>query len=230
MAFDRPTLLILLLLVLSRSSSAQDGPPNLIKILQDAGHFSNFLRLLKVTHMTGQINTELANTGDGLTVLAPTDAAFSILKPGALSSLSPKDEVELVQFHVITQFLSKTLFLTVSNPLRTLADGTNDGRFPLNITIQGNDLRLSTGIDEAMIGDSLYSANQMAVYEVDRVLLPQTVFPPTAAPAPEKAKDKPTDIAPAADDVSRASRTMGGRAVLCVMILCIAASITCSSS
>ncbi|KAI4340408.1 hypothetical protein MLD38_025247 [Melastoma candidum] len=154
---------------------------------------------------------------------------ISRISSACSSSLSPKDEVELIQFHVITQFLSKTLFLTVSNPLRTLADGTNDGRFPLNITIQGNDLRLSTGIDEATIGDSLYSANQMAVYEVDRVLLPLSVFPPTAAPAPEKAKDKPTDMAPAADDISQASRTMAGQALVNAMILCIAASITRST-
>ncbi|KAL3718818.1 hypothetical protein ACJRO7_003860 [Eucalyptus globulus] len=182
--------LVIFLIVTKTLAQTSAGPPSLTKILQDAGDFSNFLRLLKVTHMASQISTELQNSGDGLTILVPPDSAFSSLKSGALNSLGDKQLVQLIQFHVIPQFLTKPLFGTVSNPLRTMADGNNDGAFPLNITTGNNELKVSTGIVEATVGESLYADNQLAVYRVDHVLLPPSIFPPPSAPAPEKPEKK----------------------------------------
>lgn len=87
-----------------------------------------------------------------------------------------------MQFHVIPAFLTTTQFQTVSNPLFTLADGANDGKFPLNITINGDEIDLSTGIDNATITDTLYSGNQLVVYKIDRVLLPRKIFMPNSPP------------------------------------------------
>ncbi|KAI3427671.1 uncharacterized protein J3R85_009241 [Psidium guajava] len=182
--------LVLFIIVTKTLAQPSQGPPSLTKILEDAGGFSAFLRLLKTTHMAGQIATELQNSNDGLTILVPPDPAFSSLKSGSLNSLSDKQLVQLIQFHVIPQFLTKPLFQTVSNPLSTLADGNNDGAFPLNVTVAGNELKVSTGIDEATVGESLYSGNQMAVYRVDHVLLPPLIFPPPSAPAPAKPEKK----------------------------------------
>ncbi|KAI6669368.1 hypothetical protein NL676_004253 [Syzygium grande] len=182
--------LVLFLIIPKTLAQPSQGPPSLTKILQDAGNFTDFLRLLKITHMAGQIATQLQNSNDGLTILVPPDPAFSILKSGSLNSLSDKQLVQLIQFHVIPQFLSKPLFQTVSNPLRTLADGNNDGAFPLNITVAGTELKVSTGIDEATVGESLYSDNQLAVYRIDHVLLPPIIFPSPSAPAPEKPEKK----------------------------------------
>ncbi|KAF8009022.1 hypothetical protein BT93_J0111 [Corymbia citriodora subsp. variegata] len=213
---------LLFLMITKTLAQPSTGPPSLTKILQDAGDFSNFLRLLKVTHMASQIDTELQNSGDGLTILVPPDSAFSSLKSGALNSLGNKQLVQLIQFHVIPQFLTKALFQTVSNPLRTLADGNNDGAFPLNITVGANELKVSTGIVDATVGESLYADKQLAVYRVDHVLLPPSIFPPPSAPAPEKPEKKQpapltTSSAPKKMVDSQSSLTAGLTAMLLLL-------------
>lgn len=177
------------------TSDSSSSPPDIVKILQKAGHFTAFLRLLRTTHMTAQIMTQLKASSSGLTLLAPTDAAFASLRSGALNTLNDKQQVQLVQFHVVSTFLSMDAFQTVSNPLRTVADGMNDGQFPLNITFLGNDVVLSTGIDSATVGTELYSNGKLAVFELDKVLLPPALFPPApppSAPKVEKPVTSPT--------------------------------------
>lgn len=121
-------------------------------------------------------------------------------------------------------YLSKSLFQTVSNPLKTLADGTDDGKFPLNITISGDDVKLSTGIDEATVGRSLHSDGKLAVYEVNRVLLPPSIFlPPSAAPEPPKKEapvtpDDVKSLAPENGGIRGMVMRIIGMAVVCVSI------------
>jgi uncharacterized surface protein with fasciclin (FAS1) repeats len=61
------------------------GPPDITKILGKAGGFSVFIRLLKSTGVSDQIYGQLNNSNNGFTIFAPTDAAFSNLKPGTIT-------------------------------------------------------------------------------------------------------------------------------------------------
>ncbi|KAJ0979343.1 hypothetical protein J5N97_014817 [Dioscorea zingiberensis] len=55
----------------------------------------------------------------------------------------------------------------------------------------GNQVNISTGIVNTTVSNTLYSDNQLAVYQVDKVLLPPDIFRPSApAPAPAKSKKK----------------------------------------
>lgn len=105
-----------------------------------------------------------------------------------------------MQFHVIPTFLPMSEFQTVSNPLLTLADGANDGKFPLNVSISGNNtVDLSTGIDNSTVEGTLYfsAGRQLVVYQVDRVLLPRKIFmpnPPPPAVAPALAPAAPVTV------------------------------------
>ncbi|PKI51983.1 fasciclin-like arabinogalactan protein 12 [Punica granatum] len=168
-------------------------------ILQKYGYFTALLRLLKITGMDNQINSQIKH-GSGLTFFAPTDNAFSKLKSGTLNSFNDQQQVELMQFHVIPTFLPMTQFQTVSNPLLTLADGANDGKFPLNVSVTGNStINLSTGIDAATVENTLYfnAGRQLVVYQVDRVLLPRKIFmpnPPPPAVAPALAPATPKTV------------------------------------
>ncbi|KAK2987768.1 hypothetical protein RJ640_016363 [Escallonia rubra] len=181
---------------------APSGPANITKILEKAGQFTTLLRLLSITQVGDQMNTQLNNTNQGLTIFAPTDNAFTSLKSGTLNSLSDQQKVELIQFHVVPSFLSTSNFQTVSNPLRTQAGNSNSGQFPLNVTTSGNQVNVSTGIVDATIGNTIYTDNQLAVYQVDKVLLPLSIFAPAApAPAPGLAK-KPKKKSPVADGPS----------------------------
>lgn len=158
---------------------------------------------MKGTQVADQINTQLNNSNQGLTVFAPTDNAFSTLKAGTLNSLTDQQKVQLIQFHVVPNFLSISQFQTVSNPLRTQAGNSNNGEFPLNVTTSGNQVNVSTGIVDATVANTVYTDNQLAVYQVDKVLLPLDIFaPPSPAEAPAPAKSKKKASADAADSPS----------------------------
>lgn len=141
--------------------------------------------------MEDQINTQLNNSNQGLTIFAPPDNAFSSLKAGTLNSLTDQQKVQLIQFHVVPSFLSTSQFQTISNPVRTQAGGGTNDLFPLNITTSGNSVNITTGVVNATVANALYTDNQLAVYQVDQVLLPLDFYTsPAPAPAPAKAKKK----------------------------------------
>ncbi|KAJ6418815.1 hypothetical protein OIU84_002068 [Salix udensis] len=89
------------------------GPVNVIKILQKAGGFAVFIRLIKSTQEDIQVFSQLNDSRDGVTIFAPTDGAFSaIIKSGVLNSLSDHQKIELVQFHIIPKILTTANFQT----------------------------------------------------------------------------------------------------------------------
>ncbi|XP_073146807.1 fasciclin-like arabinogalactan protein 11 [Henckelia pumila] len=196
-------------------ATAPVGPTNITKILEKGGQFAIFIRLLQTTQLGEQIDTQLNNSNQGLTVFAPTDNAFSNLKPGTLNTLTNQDKVALTQFHVLPTFLSLSQFQTVSNPLRTQAGDTRNGEFPLNVTTSGNQVNISTGVTDATLGNTVYTDNQLAVYQVDKVLLPLSIFgPPSPAPAPvaggtEKKKASGSPSAAATDSPADSSWATG---------------------
>lgn len=200
---------------------APPGPTNITKILEKAGQFTVLIRLIKTTQVADQINTQLNNSNQGLTVFAPTDNAFSGLKAGTLNSLTDEQKVELIQFHVLPSFLSVSQFQTVSNPVRTQAGNSNNGQFPLNITSSNNQVNVSTGLVDATVANTIYSDNQLAIYQVDKVLLPLAIFaPPSPAPAPAPAKadkKKSPDTSDGSDDDAKGDGTSTSGAVSLTM-------------
>ncbi|KAF8395205.1 hypothetical protein HHK36_019148 [Tetracentron sinense] len=195
-------------------SPAPAGPTNISAILEKAGQYGTLIRLLRSTQMEDQINTQISNSNQGLTLLAPTDNAFSSLQSGTLNSLTDQQKVQLVQFHVIPSHLSISDFQTVSNPMRTQAGSSNNGRYPLNITTTGTRVNISTGIVNATVANTIYTDSQLAVYEVDKVLLPLDIFgPPAPAPAPSKPKKvtpaKPKKEGTSSDSSVDSSGAMG---------------------
>ncbi|KVI09356.1 fasciclin-like arabinogalactan protein 11 [Cynara cardunculus var. scolymus] len=188
------------------------GPTNITKILEKAGQFTTLIRLFEITKVGDQINTQLNNSKQGMTVFAPPDNAFSSLSAGTLNSLSDQQKDELVQFHVIPTFISMSQFQTLSNPLRTQAGDSTAYKFPLDITTSGNQVNLTTGVVSATVANAIYSDGSLAVYQVDKVLLPMSLFgppAPAAAPAPEsgndKKKDKDDDSQSPSDDSASAN-------------------------
>lgn len=181
------------------------GPTNITAILEKGGRFNSFIRLLKSTQTASRINDQLNNSRGGLTVFAPTDAAFGSMKNVTLNTLSTQQQSELVQFHILPNYFSLSQFETASDPLSTQAGATNYGQFPLNVTASGNSVNLTTGFSSASISSTLYTDGQLAVYELDHVLLPQRFFvtpPPVPAPAPAPAPPKPKNPAAKSDDTA----------------------------
>lgn len=186
-------IIILQFSILTLSQTTPSGPTNITQILEKAGQFTTLIRLMKVSQVSDQINTQLNNSNQGMTVFAPTDNAFSSLKSGTINSLSAQQQVQLVQFHVLPNFISMSQFQTISNPLRTQAGDATPGDFPLNVTTSGNQVNVSTGVDDATVSNTIYTDGQLAVYQVDKVLQPMSIFAapsPAVAPAPATLKPK----------------------------------------
>ncbi|OMO72524.1 hypothetical protein CCACVL1_17738 [Corchorus capsularis] len=212
-------ILSLALFFICTKTSAQIAPAppvkvdNITSILEKGGQFTSFIRLLKATQVENQLNNQLSipNPNDGLTIFAPSDNAFSSLKPGTLNSLSDQEKLQLVQFHILPTLMSTAQFQTATNPLRTQAGDVKSGNFPLNVTAVGNQVNITTGVVNATVANSVYSDRRIAVYQVDQVLLPLQIFGPTPAPAPAPAapeKDVPVATPKAAAGDANASGAM----------------------
>ncbi|XP_051114159.1 fasciclin-like arabinogalactan protein 12 [Andrographis paniculata] len=203
------SLLLLIHCPLSLSQSpaapapAPSGPTNLTAALEKAGQFGIFIRLLQSTKVGDQIETQLNDSNQGLTVFAPTDGSFSGLKSGMLNSFTDEQKVELIQFHVLPEFFSPAQFQTASNPVRTQAGG-GEGQFSMNVTATGSQVNITTGETNATVANTVYTDGQLAVYQVDRVLLPLSFFvPPPPPPPPLKAARSPeSGDAPPSDAAS----------------------------
>lgn len=214
------------LLVLSPHVQAQKSsapapsvsPLNLTGILDKNGQFKTFIRFLSSTQIGDQIKNQLKSSTDGMTVFAPTDNAFSNLKAGTLNGLSDQQQVQLILYHVLPKFYSLDDLLTVSNPVRTQATGQDGAVFGLNFTGQGNQVNVSTGMVETQINNVLREESPLAVYQVDKVLLPLELFeakPPASPPPPAKASPGRINSTAAAEAPSASEKSdesgSGGR-------------------
>ncbi|XP_042476400.1 fasciclin-like arabinogalactan protein 12 [Macadamia integrifolia] len=177
---------------------APSGPTNITAILEKAGRFNIFIRLLKSTGLADQINSEINNTNQAITLFAPPDNAFSGLPSGtSLNSFTGEQQIKLVQFHLLSTYVSPIQFQTLSNPVRTQAGSSRDDQFPLNLITSGTNVTMTTGIVNATVVNKIYTDGQLAVYEVDKVLLPRQFYvTPSPAPAPALALPKPKKSQP----------------------------------
>ncbi|KAG2595519.1 fasciclin-like arabinogalactan protein 11 [Panicum virgatum] len=158
---------------------------NITGVLAKGGQFNTFIRLLKSTGVASQIDNQVSNGGNGITVFAPTDNAFTSLPSGTLNSLSDQDKNALVQYHVVSTAIPQSQFDTVSNPLRTQAGSSSPGEYPLNVTaVGGQQVNISTGVVNATVDNTLYTGDSLVVYQVNKVLLPAKLFGTAEAPAP----------------------------------------------
>ena len=175
-------------------SSSPSGPADIIAVLTKAGKFTTFIGLLKSSQVDSLINTQLKKPGNGFTVFAPTDSAFSNLKTGTLNSFTDEQKAALTKFHIIPSFLTIGQFQTLSNPVHTSASGDSE-EFPLNVIGNGTQVNMTTGLVNTTVDSTAYSDGQLAVYEIPQVLLSQGILNPQA-PAPAPLPPKPKKAAP----------------------------------
>ncbi|XP_057805442.1 fasciclin-like arabinogalactan protein 12 [Salvia miltiorrhiza] len=184
------------------ASPAPTGPDSVISILKKDGRFGVFIKLLQSTKVADNLDSQLIDSSNGLTVFAPTDSAFSNLKTGTLNSFTDEQKTELVQFHVLTSHISPSQFQTASNPLRTQAGGSTE-LLAMNVTAIGSLVNITTGETNTSVSNTIFDDNQLAVYQVDKVLLPMRFYvplpPPPPPPPPPKTpspKASPVYVAP----------------------------------
>ncbi|KAF7140035.1 hypothetical protein RHSIM_Rhsim06G0135900 [Rhododendron simsii] len=205
MAFAPLSLLLLSLLLLASQTLAQTptapapspGPINITDNLVKGGQYNTWIRLLTVTQVGSQIDNQVNNSNQGMTVFCPTDNAFNSLPTGTLNNLTTQEQVQLVLYHVLPQYYTLADLLTVSNPVHTQASGQEGEVFGLYFSGQDNQVNVSTRIMSTPVNNFLREKFPLAMYEVDKVLMPEE-FTESPAPAPAPAAAAANTSSPSA--------------------------------
>ncbi|KAJ4832423.1 Fasciclin-like arabinogalactan protein 7 [Turnera subulata] len=182
---------------------------NLTDLLSVAGPFHTFLNYIESTKVIDTFQNQANNTDEGITLFVPKDDAFSKLKKPSLSNLTQDQLKQVLLFHALPHYYSLAEFKNLSQvgPVSTLAGA---GQFALNFTDVSGTVHLNSGWSKTKISSSVHSTDPVAVYQVDKVLLPEAIFgtdiPPTPAPAPAP------DVSPAADSPKAADDGESGHA------------------
>ncbi|GJN27300.1 hypothetical protein PR202_gb15313 [Eleusine coracana subsp. coracana] len=177
---------------------------NLTDLLSLAGPYNTFLSYLIKTDVIKTFQTQANDTDHptpGITIFAPEDSAFAALNKSALSNLTADRLRELMLCHALPRYhpLSTFSSLAASGPVPTFAGGA----CAVNVTYDAGRIRVvSSWGKAARLVSSVYSTPPAAVYALDRVLLPDQVFPtepevaaaaPVPAPAPAPGKRRGGD-------------------------------------
>ncbi|URE23433.1 Fasciclin-like arabinogalactan protein [Musa troglodytarum] len=182
---------------------------NLTDLLSVAGPFDTFLDYLLQTQVIDTFQSQVNNTKQGITVFVPKDSAFASLKKSDLGNLTRDQLKTLFLYHAFPKYYSLSDFknLSDSNPVSTFAGG----QYTLNVTDASGLVHIVSNWANPKITSSVYSTAPVAVYEIDRVLLPSAIFStePALAPAPAPAPETktPSDLAPAQSGIASAPKT-----------------------
>lgn len=170
---------------------------DLADLLRVAGPFNTFLNYLQKTNVIETFQNQANNTKVGITIFVPKDSAFAALRKTTFGNLTQDQLKSLLLYHAFPKYYSLAEFNKLSslNPVTTFAGS----QYTLNLTDNMGSIRVKSMWSNPKISSSVYSTRPVAVYEVDKVLLPMQIFKsdPPLAPAPAPAPDaKASDVAP----------------------------------
>ncbi|KAF8758111.1 hypothetical protein HU200_010776 [Digitaria exilis] len=150
-------------------------------LLDVAGPFQTFLNYLQKTNVIEIFQSQANTTKIGITIFVPRDSAFAALKKkNTLAGLITKGHLKsLLLYHAFRKFYSLTELSKLSrrNPVATFAGS----KYTLNLTDDNGGIRVKSTWSNAKIVSCVYARAPVAVYEVDKVLLPMQIFSSQAA-------------------------------------------------
>ncbi|XP_062185702.1 fasciclin-like arabinogalactan protein 7 [Phragmites australis] len=221
---------------LSKTTAPVETPAprhvNLTDLLSLAGPYGTFLDHLTRTDVIRTFQSQANVTDQGVTIFAPEDSAFKAVDGAALANLTTDQLRSLMLCHAMPRFYPLSAFsaLAASSPVPTFAGG----QCAVNVTDAAGTIHVVSSWARAKLVSSAYSTSPVAVYSLDRVLLPEQVFPtePTVAPVPAPApapaahggNANATDGAPAAAEhgaKSLSCRVGAGRVFVGYMALMV---------
>jgi uncharacterized surface protein with fasciclin (FAS1) repeats len=158
--------------------------------LRQSAQFTTFVKALDATNLAGLLQRQ-----PGITVFAPTDAAFAALPPGKLDALwADKTALQkLLLHHLINAKVDSTKIKGARGPIpsgagdQIVLDGSTEGVLKAdNATIIQADVTPSNG--------TIHVVDQVLIAGSVPAVLPEAAPPPEPAPAaapPPPAKPKP---------------------------------------
>ncbi|KAL6845812.1 hypothetical protein ACP4OV_024387 [Aristida adscensionis] len=157
---------------------------NLTEILTLDGPFRTFLTYLQQASLVEVLQNQAYLTDHGITIFVPVDKAFAAVKP-SVSGLTNQQLKDLMMYHSLARRYELAEFeaLSRSNPVATLAGGA----YTVDVAYDAGVIRVRSRWADAKVVGSVSVAAPVAVYELDRVLLPDALFsaqPPVVASSP----------------------------------------------
>ncbi|KAG8387127.1 hypothetical protein BUALT_Bualt03G0221000 [Buddleja alternifolia] len=138
----------------------------------------------------------------GLTIFCPSDEALNSFMP-RYKNLTADGKTSILLYHGVPVYNSLGMLRSSNGLMNTLA---TEGAKKYDFTVQndGEDVKLKTKVVTATIEGTLIDDDPLAVYKIDKVLLPKELFkaaPPAPAPkSSPKSKSKGTHAAGNEDD------------------------------
>ncbi|KAK6149415.1 hypothetical protein DH2020_016940 [Rehmannia glutinosa] len=134
-----------------------------------------------------------SNVESGLTIFCPGDDAMKGFMP-KFKNLTASAKQSLLEYHGIPVYQSLSGLKSSNGLTNTLA---TDGASKYDFTVQndGTQVTIMTKIVTAKIVNTLIDEQPLAIYELNKVLMPRELFkgalPPAPAPAPEADAESP---------------------------------------
>ncbi|XP_010685765.2 fasciclin-like arabinogalactan protein 4 [Beta vulgaris subsp. vulgaris] len=191
------------------ASETRPPPPglNITRALIDGHDFNVAASMLLASGVIEEFEED--EGGAGITLFVPTDEAFANLPLNVQLQALPADQKALVlKFHVLHSYYPLGSLESIVNPVQpTLATEDNGaGSFTLNISRVNGSVAINTGIIQAVVTQTVFDQNPVAIFGVSGVLLPREIFgkgkeiefksgpyvgaqPPVIGPAPESFPD-----------------------------------------
>ncbi|KAA8523546.1 hypothetical protein F0562_009969 [Nyssa sinensis] len=129
----------------------------------------------------------------GLTVFCPMDDVFKNFLP-KYKNLTVDGKQSVLEYHGVPVYQSLAMLKSNNGLMNTLAtDGAN--KYDFTVQNDGEEVTLKTKIVTAKITGTLIDEQPLAIFTIDKVLLPKELFKaaptPAPAPAPEAVADSP---------------------------------------
>ncbi|KZV39638.1 fasciclin-like arabinogalactan protein 2-like [Dorcoceras hygrometricum] len=152
----------------------------------------------------GDVETFTQNLQTGLTIFCPEDEALKSFMP-RFKNLSADNQTSLILYHAISFYNSLGMLRAGNGLMNTLA---SEGAKHFDFTVQndGDDVTIETKVITAKITGTLIDRDPLAVFKVDKVLLPTELFKAApASPAPKPSKSKKASAGDADSDADAES-------------------------
>ncbi|GMH11197.1 hypothetical protein Nepgr_013038 [Nepenthes gracilis] len=160
--------------------SETQPPPlgiNITKALIDGRSFNVAASMLTASGVVEEFEAD--EGGAGITLFVPTDEAFANLPSTIQLQALPAEKKALVmKFHVLHSYYPLGSLELIVNPVEpTLATENNGaGSFTLNISRVNGSLAINSGIVQAVVTQTVFDQNPVAIFGISNVLLPREIF------------------------------------------------------
>ncbi|XP_047338114.1 fasciclin-like arabinogalactan protein 8 [Impatiens glandulifera] len=166
--------------IIAGSLVAPSGATNITGLLE-AGGCKMFADLIS---STGVLKVFESAAKNGLTIFAPNDKAFTDPDVPDFTKLTNAEQVSLLQYHALANYMPYGSLKTMKDSINTLATSGVE-KYSVTATTSGDEVTLhSDGKSKSRVAKTLRDEPPLVIFTIDSLLLPIELFGKAPSPAP----------------------------------------------